>query len=710
VTQWTIDVTGSELRTLTRPDAELASGDGSAPTHSPDVARMLQRLTHLTVEATGAYRASVFRMSDDGDALILWSATARNPREERWELAKRLGPIGLDDPLRRAVLELGHPIPLPDVRASDLIPPEWCETFDIGAALVAPLAVGEQRIGVLVADWREPRPIAPGEIAVVRAIADSLAVALRHHALEGELREKTGTLERLVQLGAAIHSSLGVEEVLDKVCRGFEDLLHTSHCSVNVLDPTQRGQVRTLATTGDPWFAETPEAVTEVPVSEVRRVDSLWAASPEPVVYTREEAERLVDPDLIPASVGWAALFPLTGREGVIGFVLAGFRGSPARAANRLDAGMALSWQAATALEQARLHRGIRHRLNELEVLYTLSEVVVGKNDMTGALRALNRALQPEMGVRLEAIELEDVGLQRILGAGGGGEDSKRLTAGWRRAVRDGQPIAPIRRGRALAVPVARGRSVHGVIRARLTGDADLPDGLLLALGAGCAEVVHRAALGRSLAAAQRGLAVARERERIARDLHDSAGQVLVGLGLELAACVEDAPDEAWRERLQGLVDAASQGNDEVRGAISALLFRDVSDHGLVGAIESLLDRLRRAGVRAVLEVSGDPNMLPDDYADTLYRVAHEAVVNVERHARASTVRVELTCRHEPVLVVQDDGTGIGPEPPSDAMPRFGLREMRRRLRDLGGDVEVSDAGSGTRLTAWLPRRDRTGS
>ncbi|MDE2136790.1 MAG: PAS domain S-box protein [Gammaproteobacteria bacterium] len=201
------------------------------------------------------------------------------------------------------------------------------------------------------------------------------------------------------------------------------------------------------------------------------------------------------------------------------------------------------------------------------------------------------------------------------------------------------------------------------------------------------------------------------ERRRIGRDLHDSTGQTLAALELDLARLSEAARSLAPkpRELLANAVRLARQCSTEIRTA-SYLLHPPLLDElGLVSALRWLADGLRdRSGIEVRLDLpEAMPRLSPANEL-TLFRVAQEALTNVQRHSASPWVAVRLTIlAHTVSLEVEDAGRGIALRDPARgaAVPTLGvgLAGMRERIRQVGGTFAVESAGAGTRIRATVP-------
>ncbi|MBB4895658.1 signal transduction histidine kinase [Streptomyces olivoverticillatus] len=204
------------------------------------------------------------------------------------------------------------------------------------------------------------------------------------------------------------------------------------------------------------------------------------------------------------------------------------------------------------------------------------------------------------------------------------------------------------------------------------------------------------------LAAAQREAGRLAERQRLAREIHDTLAQGLSSIVL-LARAAESGTPEAHRERVREIGRTASDNLAEARRFVHALTPPALEDAPLPEA-------LRRVTARTVpgaaFRLDGEPCPLPVETEVALLRLTQEALANVARHARADHAAVTLAFHDGQVtLDVYDDGVGFTPGTgPADGRPRFGLHGMRERIAELGGTLTVESApGEGTAVAAALP-------
>lgn len=199
-------------------------------------------------------------------------------------------------------------------------------------------------------------------------------------------------------------------------------------------------------------------------------------------------------------------------------------------------------------------------------------------------------------------------------------------------------------------------------------------------------------------------LAVAEERTRLAREIHDTLGHTLTTLDVQMELLARLPPDQS--EQRTEVIDQSrvlvKEGLADVRRAVKALRPGALDVFPLPAAIQSLVDEFRRTtGLAVVYQVSGDHSSLPARLSLPLYRAAQEALTNVRRHA-LKTTRVIIALNFalsEVCLRVDDDGCG---GPPAEG---FGLRGLRERAEELGGEFSAGPRQPiGFTLQMKLPR------
>jgi len=201
------------------------------------------------------------------------------------------------------------------------------------------------------------------------------------------------------------------------------------------------------------------------------------------------------------------------------------------------------------------------------------------------------------------------------------------------------------------------------------------------------------------------------ERKRIARELHDDTAQRLVALSRRLDLCRQTllASPETTIRKIDEAQDMIDEILVDVRRFSRDLRPSMLDDLGLLPALEWLTQDLsQRCGLQARLEVLGTPRTLPADTALGLFRIAQEALRNVEKHAHATVVTVTVDFGiNETVLEVVDNGVGFVPaqeRPDLTTASHLGLLGMRERAELIGGSLTVqSELGQGTTITVSVP-------
>ncbi len=200
------------------------------------------------------------------------------------------------------------------------------------------------------------------------------------------------------------------------------------------------------------------------------------------------------------------------------------------------------------------------------------------------------------------------------------------------------------------------------------------------------------------------------ERRRIARELHDSVGQTLAALAMNLSAVRLDV--ERLTKTAHTLTDSENlvrEMSSEVR-TISHLLHPPLLDEaGLVSALRWYVEGFAvRSKINVELDLPENFGRLPRESETAIFRVVQECLTNIHRHSESPIAKIRLRQRdHEVLVEIADKGKGIPPEK-KEAMatsgtPGVGIRGMRERLRQLGGALEINSNGTGTVVTARLP-------
>ena len=210
--------------------------------------------------------------------------------------------------------------------------------------------------------------------------------------------------------------------------------------------------------------------------------------------------------------------------------------------------------------------------------------------------------------------------------------------------------------------------------------------------------------------ATMRELAVLEERNRIAREIHDTLAQGFTGVVVQLEA-LEQALEESPAEvsgHLSRAKSLARESLNEARRSVRALVPGALEQRSLDAVLKDEILRFSTSGPeKASFRLSGKKRDLPSNIQAALLRICQESLANVRRHARATEVTVELSFNHKAAwLSVEDDGVGIDMDAvkATDGVGGFGLIAMEQRARLLKGSLRVTtEEGNGTLVEARIP-------
>lgn len=258
-----------------------------------------------------------------------------------------------------------------------------------------------------------------------------------------------------------------------------------------------------------------------------------------------------------------------------------------------------------------------------------------------------------------------------------------------------------------LTVPMVLGKETVGwiCVRSSKSDSRDLESKLYLAeaLAGQATLAVQMARLGDQA----RQAAILEERNRIARDIHDTLAQGFTGVVLNLEAAsraLKKDNDEAVLEHIEHARSLAQAGLAEARLSVRALRPEALQQADLGNALQALLRRAEASGtLRTRYETEGEPFPLPGEVESELLRIAQEGVTNILKHAGAQQVELKLALGPDAIsLLLADDGAGFDPRVHHDG---FGLLGMRERAERIGGRLLVtSRPGQGTRVETVIPR------
>jgi signal transduction histidine kinase len=225
----------------------------------------------------------------------------------------------------------------------------------------------------------------------------------------------------------------------------------------------------------------------------------------------------------------------------------------------------------------------------------------------------------------------------------------------------------------------------------------------------------HNADLQEQLLTQARAAGVSEERRRMAREIHDTLAQGLMGIITQLQAAQGAggaAGVEAGTRRIELAIELARESLAEARRSVQALSPQPLAEARLPDAIQDVAQRwCELHGLEVSFTTTGSPRVMRPEIEVALLRTAQEALANVAKHARATRVGLTLSYMQDLVtLDVRDDGVGFvtvngsGPRRPRDDQSGFGLSGMRQRVEGVSGTLEIeSEPDGGTAVCAAIP-------
>ena len=545
-------------------------------------------------------------------------------------------------------------------------------------------------------------------------------------------------LRRLLDVGTTLMSELNTETVLERILEEARAITGARYVALGVLDD-QRIELERFLTSGI-------DAASRLMIGDLPRgrgVLGVLIEDPRPL--------RLADVGAHPQSYGlpvghpvmntflgvpilirgqaWGNLY-LTEKEGGVEFTEADE-----------EAAMALAQWAATAIENARLYEASERRRQQaeravlgLQAARDIADAIAGTGELDRVLELIvkrGRALVDARAVLIMLREGDDLVVAASAGHVAdsapqrlpisGSTSGSVLERGCPERIADVSSqlrIAPDHLGvphahTALLVPMLHGGAGVGVLAAydhgKQGGAFSEEDEQLLrtfASSAANAVAIHRSVEADRLRSAMS--ASEAERRRWARELHDQTLQVLGSLRVLLASAQRRNEAIANEPAIKQAIEDIELETDNLRAIINDLRPSLLDDLGLLPAIDALMERRRVAGLDVINDVDlDDADALQPDVATAVYRLVQEALTNVAKHARASSVRVAARVVDDNILVeIRDDGVGFAADARTSG---FGLLGMRERVYLAGGSIEVESGDTGTAVRACLPvSEDRT--
>jgi signal transduction histidine kinase len=681
--------------------AALAPGapTGPSPALPGELRDILLEMADASRLALGVDRASVLLL-DAADRLTPAVSVARTDDKALWTRFQQMPPVSLDSlPDAWALLRAGEVLAVDDVAASQVVPVNIRLAFQLRSLAIAPIFIGEELAGALVVDHAVARHFTAAELDSLRGIAAATGSAVRRAREYADAVERGRDLDLAVRVTADLNAATTLPEVLDAALAGLIRLLGATSASVNLLERPDAFRTVAASGRGQPSLGEHP-----LPAGrDVERVRHSWTRRPvRPIVFAGARLATLAT--LLDRTTGEldgaAALVPLHAGDDVRGFAVLLSADDAALDPKRLALVRALAEPITRAIQRAQATDAVQRRLEHVEAMHHLVDDLTLSPDMSRLLERIAPTVRDAAGAEILDVYLCDERASRLLATPKPRGELARLITRLRR-----RPDGPVAVDGTLLVPMVVDERLVGVMRLRTLRAAE-PDAicLLTAIADELARIVAGAVLRAKITESERELALAGERERIARDLHDTLGQLHFSVGLQLDQLADTTEDEAYRDRVLQVRGVVGRANEELRQAIHALSYLHRAAADLPSSLRQLVRGVEASGIHARLKVSGTPRALTPGQQEALYRAANEALVNVRRHARATDVSVLLTyAPSRTTLVIRDNGAGLLAVRETAGRLHFGVRTMQRRLEEVGGELEIRNVPEGgVRVTAWV--------
>lgn len=647
-----------------------------------------------------------------------WARNMRQIRGLRYEL---LSDIELEASARRAVAAIADRLATGSDDALDAYLVDLC-----GARLELDFAINEVVEGLLLlketiiglARQRLPRgeqgadAVFPIE-ACTRHMVGRFSY-LFAEAMQDRLRAqqtRTALMLHAVQMAS---SSLDLSAVLERLAAALVTGLDVRACAIYLLDA--EGQQLRPRTFRGSFSAERRAtlATHSLALSENPLLAEAFARR-EPRLCAHLGHDETLS-GLAALGLSSVLAVPIAAGTRLLGLALVG----PQTDGQPLDqAGVNLAWGVATAaalaVDNARLYGETRQRLAESEGFGRISAALAQQMPLADLLGLVCHETCQLIGAAGSAVYLDDGnGTMRVATHTGRAPGDGCLTLRGSLVallIERGRPLlrrcpagGQDGRGDVITVPLRAKDVVFGALQASQKAGGFSPADLhMLERFADKATLAIEHA---RLLQQEQALAVLHERQRLARELHDSVAQSLYSISLYVgatASLLSDGQASAAAEHLEELKGMTREALGEMRQLIFELRPTVVEQQGLAAAIQARLQSVeRRSGLTVTWRMEGI-EQLPVEHARELYGIAQESLNNVLKHSRAHQLWARLRCTPARVcLEIVDDGVGFDPKTVARGL---GMRGMRERAASIGAELRVtSRPGKGTRVRVALAR------
>jgi signal transduction histidine kinase len=693
---------------------ELAESDRSYLKQTVDAAATailharLYAQSHRELRRRDALRRVVASISSELDRDSLFGRVMAGAMEL---LDTDGGAIGLIDPDGTMRIRAVHNLPEAIVGRAIAPGESIAEQVPGTSGTAVPVWWQERMIGVFGVLAHDPtREFSAQDRETMELLASHVAIALDNARLYGEVRDRLAEVTGLQAASTALAEELHPERALRVLAEQALLLSGAATVSIELLRPTGR-ELEVQVAVG--------ENAVELAAMRVSVEGSLAGM-----------AVSSGQPQIAPSQL----VLPLRARGRTLGTLTAYTRDAEAIRLRQLELLATFASQAAISLDNAQLYAELTSRLEEMVGLQRLGTLLLEEHDFDRVLHAICRQLQRltdagGVGIALLEEDPRFLEMRTVVGPSADALLGARIPTEGSFAAEALRTNRPQRSDDAqndprgykyslvlgntrtiLSVPMKTRQRTVGVLsvynKEGEGGFTDRDADLATFFANQAAAAIENARLYEQT----REYAVVEERNRLARELHDSVTQSLFSVTLLSEAALNLLERDATkaRERLERANELAQGALAEMRALIFQLRPMTLQEEGLLSALKKHLNAVHSRDGRLVeLRVTGAARRLPAPIEDASFRILQEGVNNVIKHAHAERARVELHFEPQCLRVsVIDTGVGFDPAAPRDNA-KLGMTSMRERAEAVGGHLYVESApGKGTRVRAEFPIAD----
>jgi signal transduction histidine kinase len=611
----------------------------------------------------------------------------------------------------------------------DDLPRPLLEASHARSGLAVPVWWQGQMIGVFGVLAEDPaRVFKVQDREVMELLANHVAIALENARLYGEVRDRLAEVTGLQAASTAMAEELQPERALRVLAQQALSLSGAATVSIELLRPGSRELEVQVA------VGEHAQELAAMRLSVAGSPAGTAVSTGHPQIKRAPFDEGTSNSIVARTQAQSLLVLPLRARGRTLGTLSAYTRHPDAFQRRQVDLLSTFASQAAVSLDNARLYTELHSRLEEMVGLQRLGTLLLEEHDFDRVLQSICQQLQrltDAGGVGLALLEEDPrfLEMRTVVGPSASVLRGARIPTDGSfaaEALRTNQPqrsddaqndprgykysLALGNTRTILSVPMKTRQRTVGVLsvynKQGEGGFTDRDAELATFFANQAAAAIENARLYEQT----REYTVIEERNRLARDLHDSVTQSLFSVSLlsEAALNLLDRDPAKARERLERANELAQGALAEMRALIFQLRPLTLQEEGLLSALKKHLSAVHSRDQRLVeLQVSGPVRRLPAPVEDAAFRIVQESLNNVVKHASATRSEVQLDFESGCLRVsTADDGVGFDPSAPRPTAT-LGLSGMRERAEAIGGRLLVDSApGRGTRVTAELPVDD----